>query len=124
MLRVNLSTGETLSFDLEDEDEARAWEESQARHGFQSRVTAITVELREEGREPVAFVCPRPSGRFRSVTWSAELVRKRGVVVREVVHCYADKAQVTLNVYRMRRPAWCTVSLNLPGRRVLLPPAR
>jgi hypothetical protein len=124
MLRVNLSSGETLSFDLEDEDEARRWEESQARHAFQSEITAISIELRAEDRELVAFACPRPSGRFRSVSWSADLVRKGGRVVREVVHCYADKAQITLNVYRGRRPAWCTVILSLPGRRVLMPPAR
>jgi len=124
MLRVNLSTGETLAFDLEDEASARKWEEAQGRHSFQSKIRAVSIELRAEGREPVVFACPRPSGRFRSVTWSADLVYKGGRVVREVVHCYADKAEITLNVYRSRRPSWCTVVLSLPGRRVLLPPPR
>ena len=126
MLRVNLSTSETLAFDLEVEDDARRWEEAQARPDFQARIRGIRIAIRPEGKDMVVFACPRPSGRFRIVTWMVELIRDgKGRVVREVVHCYADKVQITMNVYRRRRPPHqCTVDLKRPGRRVLLPPTR
>lgn len=123
MLRVNLSSGETLAYDLETEDGAQRWEEAQKRADFQASIRGIQIAIRSDDREQVVFLCPRPSGRFRAVTWRAELVWKNGRVVREVVHCYADKVEVILNVYRRSRPPHqCTVDLKRPGRRVLLPP--
>lgn len=98
MIRVNLSTGRTLSFDLADEAAFRGWRAAQSREDFQSQIRGLSVVLRADGRDVAAFVCPVPQGTGRPI-WDAEIVREGDRVIREVVVCYVDRYVATLSVF-------------------------
>ena len=42
-MKVHLRSGETLQFDLKDEQQARAWLDRARTHAFQKEITALTI---------------------------------------------------------------------------------
>lgn len=56
MLKVNLSTGESLHFDLTNEESALEWNERARDTRFQQQITALTLIL-----NGVQYSLPRPS---------------------------------------------------------------
>ena len=142
MLRVNLSDGTTISFDLEDDAGLERWRHVQADRSFQAEIKAVQVAVEvhyevvvDEGlyedeietdmiRDKVVHTLIRPTG-MRPVSFEAFLVYddRTAQVAREVVRCYVDDVCITLTVYRRRiPPAMAVVDISRPGRRVLMPP--
>jgi hypothetical protein len=111
MLKVHLTTGETLEVDLDDEDQARVWIGRFSDPRYQSQITGLTVVNRG-----VQYSLPRPVG-FRDSALSAEpiLMGKGG----QRVFCFADDVRVTLNVHNGQRAA--RVQLAKPGKRKFNP---
>lgn len=102
MIKVNLSDGNTLEFNLNKEDDIRQWLEWSSAQDFQSRITGIGVLHNKK-----FYTLPFPSN-FRIVQFDAELVysSKKGVKrqVGERVICHADKIRLELLVYTYNDP--------------------
>lgn len=112
MLRVNLATGKTLTFDLEEEDSLRRWETAQASFSFQESITAISCVLQGESEEMV-FVVQKPKD---LITWECRLIKKDGRVIAECITCIVDRFAITTLVYR-RSPPTAKVEIEKVGRR-------
>lgn len=123
MIRVNFATGRTRSYDLELDEDRRAWEQDR-----RSSIRAATIVVRDHDErgsfDAMRITLPAPEG-MRVTGWDAELIRDgTGRPVREVVKCYADKSLVSLTVYLTdttgadlptARVDWCRVGrLRLP----------
>lgn len=122
MIRVNLATGRTLSFDLTDEEGLRRWEVTQADPAFQREVRGVQLVAREDGRDRVVCAFRRPRTRG-TVVWEAEVIRDGGRAVREAVTCYFEAHAVTLSLFLGRDPVVATVDTTRRGRLVLRPSA-
>ena len=135
MIRVNLSDGTTLSFNLEDEEQSARWRSLQSDRTFQNSISGIQVSsltrhvVVEDGVEKVRgekhiVALPRPKG-MRNVSWEAFLGLVDNDPRREVVKCYADGVCITLTAYRNEHRAVShRVAVSRFGRRVLFPPGR
>lgn len=110
VIRANLDSGKTVSFDLSSPVEVERWSALDP-----DSIRAVSIVVREADREVAQFVCPRPSG-VRGVRWAAELVESNGRPVREVVTCYGDQHSVTLSVFLGRRPIVSRVDWTRAGR--------
>lgn len=112
MLRVNLATGDTRTFDLEEESSLRDWETAQASSSFQASITGISCVI-TQGDQEMVFVVPRPKD---LITWSCQLLRKDGRVIAESVTCIVDKFAISTVVYR-RCPPTAKIEIERVGRR-------
>jgi hypothetical protein len=88
MLKANLVTGQTLTFDLRDADQLAAWERSQADADFQSQLRALAIH--SDGH---MHTLPTPP-RFARIAFYAELLPNG-----ERVSCLADDVMCSLTVY-------------------------
>lgn len=94
MIRVNLQDGRTITFDLENPDQHRLWDESQSDKNFQSSVTGAAVVW-----NGVQHVIPLPR-HFSRLSLSAQLVKDGDKVVAERMDFQADDSLLSLVVYR------------------------
>ena len=115
MLKINLRSGRTLTFDLADAEQRRDWEARQATAAFQREVTGIAIH--EAG---MLHAMPVPSC-FGRAAFSAERIFRDDSDVGERIFCHADDIVVTLSVYREgARPAMARVDVRRIGRPVYL----
>ena len=112
---VNLSTGHTLSFDLEDREAHEGWE-----HLKRTRMGDITGLAILHGG--VTHAIPLKNTRFNKLIVEAELVMKRGngTVVGERIRVHADDVMVSLLVYRSGSPPTVRYEIRREGRPVFL----
>lgn len=94
MVRVNLQDGRTITFDLEDPEQGRLWEESQADKGFQASITGASIVW-----GGTQHVIPLPR-HYHRLTMSAQLVKDGEKVVAERLDFQADDSLLSLVVYR------------------------
>jgi hypothetical protein len=116
MLRVHLSDGQTLSIDLGDIDQARAWFMRLKDPDFQSRITALTLAHRG-----VQYSIPKPQG-FDSVSFFAETVPavpNSKIKGGERIVCLAGEVRTVVMVHREQRAA--RVSLLRLGKQRFAP---
>ena len=113
MLQVNLSDGQTLQFNMEQEGDAQRWERLSADPAFQRSIRAAAILW--EGRQ---YVIPSP-GHFNRVDWEHELVMARDGerINGERLVTQADEVRTILTVWRRQRGD-CKVESVRVGRRV------
>lgn len=110
MLRVHLSDGRTLRFNLEDESEAERWRDSVADAKFQSSITGITTQ-----HNGVGYSLSRPDGYsdiFMFAEHLPEDVPQKFKGGQRMI-CQADNARLVVMVHDAQRSA--RVSLSKPG---------
>ena len=132
MIRVNMDSGETISFDLSDSTDVLRWEEAQKDSDFQASISAIQVVVeRVDRREPdgtmwvkdaAVFVLPKPP--FPNVTWTARTLvdKRKNRISRIIVECYADLFKVSLTAYTQSNPPMARADISRPGKLRLKPP--
>lgn len=94
MVRVNLQDGRTITFDLENPEQQRLWDESQADKTFQDSITGAAIVW-----NGVQHVIPLPR-HFHRLSLEAQLVRDGEKVVAERLDYQADDSLLSLVVYR------------------------
>ena len=98
MLKVHLADGQTLSFDLGDEEQARKWLECAASARFQAAVTGLALQ-----HNGVQIALPRPRG-FSTLFMFAEHVDSEGRAKEaDRVICYAGDVGVTATAHSGQR---------------------
>lgn len=116
MLRVHLSDGQTLSIDLGDVDQARAWFMRSKDPDFQKQITALTLAHRG-----VQYSIPKPKG-FDSTSFFAENVAampSKRIKGGERIVCLAGEVRTVVMVHREQRAA--RVSLFRLGKQRFAP---
>ena len=112
MLKVNLSDGSTLRYDLNDPADVQAWTEKAKNHSFQSKITGLTVAL-----NGVSYSLPRPKDFGEEVFLYGEKVEPdidNRIKGGEAVVCHAGDIQVVLMVHSSQRAA--RVDVTRPGK--------
>ena len=110
MLRVHLTDGRTLCFDIEDPRQAAEWLERAQDLGFQDTIRGLTVQ-----HNGVQYSMPRPAGFARvwlfaeAMPPDPELKFKGG----ERIIGQADNVRAILMVHEAQRAA--RISLSKPG---------
>ena len=120
MVKVSFSDGTTLGFDLNNEDDLRAWQEWSSASDFQNRITSIGIVRRHDmavkcqgcnatvTKNDGKFLTIQRPKRFKRVEFYAELVwnerkgKKR--LLGEKVTCHADEVKYSLLVYTYQDP--------------------
>lgn len=94
MLKVNLDSGETLRFDLDDEEGAREWIRHAQDSKFQARITGLTL-----AQNGVSYSLPKPEG-FDGVFLFAEAIPPEGRVKgAERIICHAGNVGIVLTAH-------------------------
>lgn len=98
MLKVHLNTGETLRFDLNDEEDARQWMERASSQAFQTQITGLTI-----AQNGVQYSLPRPEG-FETVFLNAEAIKPNGRIKGgERIVCHSGDVGVVLMAHTGQR---------------------
>lgn len=118
MIKVNLKSGKTVSFDLKDEKERDAWKLHSSSVKFQNDISGIGIIWNSHW-----YTLPLPK-KFRNVEFEAELVenhKKNAPAERkyigERIKCYADDTLISLLVYYGNRPKMSRVDISRVGKR-------
>lgn len=112
MLKANLVTGQTLTFDLRQADQHAAWEEKQADPTFQRQLRALAII--HDGH---MHTLPVPV-RFSRIAFSAELLSNG-----ERVSCLADDVMCSLTVYSGGNTRVSRVDFHRMGKARFVPTA-
>lgn len=102
MLKVHKADGMTLRFNLEDEQEAKAWLDCCKDPMFQAQISGLTV-----AQKGVQYSLPRPQGFLRQF-FQAEYVQPTPdgkVKGGERLICVADDSRIILMVHLAQRAA-------------------
>lgn len=110
MLKANLVTGQTLTFDLRDADQLAAWERSQANPDFQRQIRALAIL--HDGH---MHTLPSPP-RFARISFYAEVLQNG-----ERVSCHADDVLCSLTVYSGGNGNVSRVDFNRLGKARFVP---
>ena len=116
MLLVNMSTGETLSFDFNQPAQRADWTE--LRRTRSHEITGLT--LKHDG---TLFSLPLPRDRFDRVECDAGPVEHRngsGKVIGHRAIVFADDIQATVLAFNGNRPPMVRFSIERVGRPVFL----
>lgn len=110
MLRVHLTDGRTLRFDLSDERQASKWLEQIKDTTFQACVTGLTLQC-----NGTQLSLTRPGGYERVWMFAEHLpaVQEQRFKGGERIICQADETRTTVMVHAEQRAA--RVSLFKPG---------
>lgn len=115
MIKVQLKSGETLSYDLLDKDQEEKWKKDSRNIEFQTQITAIGIIFNSQW-----FSLPLPK-RFRQCHFEASLVESNKEnapkYTAEQVRCYADDVLISVKVYWGRKPKMSRVDIVRVGRR-------
>lgn len=117
MLLVNLASGRTFTYDLNDPDQLREWES--VKRSRQGEITGLTLHI--EGKH---YVLPIPRARFERISCDAGLVLHRdgsGKVVGNQIALHADDITATVLAYAGSRPPMVRFSVERLGNPVFLP---
>ena len=114
MLRVHLSDGRTLCFDLASEEAAAKWLHALRSTKLREQITALTVNL-----AGVSYTLKRPQ-HFRDVFMMAERVEPAGKVKGGVrLVCQADNVRGSIMLHSAQRG--CRIELAKTGRQQFNP---
>lgn len=117
MLKVNLDNGETLRFDLHDEEGAKKWMEHARSQAFQDRITALTLSL-----NGVQYSLPKPDG-FETTFLYAEPILPNGKIKGgERIICHSGDVGIVLMAHNGHRAA--RVNVTRQGKQRYNPLAR
>ena len=107
MLRVHLTDGRTLRFDLKSERQAAKWLNSARDHKFQSEITGITIK-----HGGVSYSLSRPRGCGDVFLFAEYLVKNTAQKFKGGgrVVCQADDTRISLMVHEAQRAAHVSVS--------------
>ena len=112
---MQLKTGETLSYDLLDNSQAKKWEKDSKDIKFQTQITAIGIVFNSQW-----FALPMPK-KFRQCHFEACLVesnkKNAPKYTAEQVKCYADDVLISVKVYWGHKPKMSRVDIIRVGRR-------
>ncbi len=118
MIKINLRSGRTLSYDLNDPVGCEEWEKDFSDSKFQTQITGIGIIFNSHW-----YTLPLPR-KFRQLSFHAELVEstKKDVprdrkFIGERLRCYADDILISLLVYYGNRPKMCRVDIIKIGKR-------
>lgn len=103
MLKVNLTDGRTLRFDLTNPAEAVAWADLARNHAFQAQITGLTVAC-----NGVSYSLPRPKDFGEGIFLFAEAVEEdpeQRIKGGERLFCHAGDVQVAMLVHAAQRAA-------------------
>lgn len=116
MLRVHLASGETLRFDLSDEDQAREWRDRAGDRAFQLDVRGLTVQ-----HNGVQYSLTRPEGFGRVFLYAERLAPDEAQKFKggERLVLQAGDVRLTMMVHEAQRAA--RVSLTKTGAVVYNP---
>lgn len=101
MLKVNLTDGRTLRYDLSNPKDATAWAELARNHAFQNQITGLTVAC-----NGVSYSLPRPRDFKDTMFLFAEYVPEnleQRIKGGERLLCYAGDVQVALLAHAAQR---------------------
>ena len=102
MLKVHISNGQTLSFDLRDDAQRAEWEQSCATDAFQQSITGVALL-----HNKTLHVLPLPK-QFKKRHFTAGLLKTEGSdgerVLGEQVTCQADNVRMCITAYYTRTP--------------------
>jgi len=105
VLKVNLDSGETLRFDLDDEEGAREWISRARDLKFQTRITGLTL-----AQNGVSYSLPKPDG-FDGVFLFAESIIPDGRIKgAERIICHAGNVGVVLTAHNGQKAARVNVT--------------
>jgi len=112
---VNLKNGNTLSYDLMEDDQRDKWEKDSSSVDYQMQITAIGIVFNSQW-----FALPMPK-KFRQHHFDASLVtsNKKGTphYTGEKVQCYVDDILISVQVYWGHKPKMSRIDVIRVGRR-------
>ena len=113
MLKVHLSDGRTLSFELGDEGQRQEWDRLSASSAFQESIRGVALL-----HNRTLHTLPLPK-QFRSLRFSAGLLVSKGGEVGKVtgerVVCQADAVRVSITAYYTQTPKMVRVDVMKTG---------
>lgn len=113
MLKVHISDGRTLSFELGDEAQREEWEKLSASSAFQESIRGVALL-----HNRTLNTLPLPK-QFRTRRFSAGLISAREKdgerVLGERVVCQADTVRVSITAYYTRTPKMVRVDVVRSG---------
>lgn len=119
MVKANLASGRTVSYDLRTEPGRKSWAHDQMDSEFQSQVRALAVH-----HERLMHTLPLPP-RFARVAWTAEAIQEDdGEVVGERISCHADEVIVSFTCYYRATSRITRTDLRRLGKPRYLPEGR
>lgn len=104
MIKVNMSDGKTLSFDLRNKEELDKWKQLCSTSEFQKTIRGVGIVYNTQW-----YAIPVPK-KFKQINYDADIVlnqREKDLekqVVGERLICQVDDVQITLLVYYGNRP--------------------
>jgi len=113
MIKVNIKSGETLSFDLNSEIGLNEWIKCHNDIKFQNSITGIGIIYSSQW-----YTLPLPK-KFMTSIFYAEIVKNRknnNESVGERVICHSDEIRVSLLVYYGKRPRMCRIDVKKIGK--------
>lgn len=107
MLSVHLSDGQTLSFDLKNDDQARLWLEKICSREFQSKIRAISIQ-----KNKVQYSLPIPVDFERIFVFAENLLPDKDKKFKggERIVCQADDIRLSMMVHSSQRASRVTLS--------------
>jgi hypothetical protein len=106
VLKVNLSDGRTLHYNLNDQADALAWSARSQDHAFQQKITALTILC-----DGVVYSLPRPV--WGDATLTADLVHAdavRRIKGGQMLACRTRSVEVAIMVHSSQRAARVDIS--------------
>lgn len=104
MIKVNMSDGKTLSFDLRKKEELDSWKQMCSSPDFQKTIRGVGIVYNTQW-----YAIPVPK-KFKQIHYDAEVVLNRKEkdpekqLVGERLICQVDDVQLSLLVYYGNRP--------------------
>jgi hypothetical protein len=115
LIKVHLKNGRTLSYDLQDSEQASKWVSDSREINFQSQITGIGIVFNSQW-----FALPLPK-KFRQFHFEASLIEsKKNTGPRfkgEKVQCFADDVLASIVVYWGQKPKMSKFDVVRIGRR-------
>lgn len=102
MIKVNISDGSTLTFNLDDDDDLKQWVEWSAVKEFQNKIRGIGIYLNKK-----FYTLPLPKKFQKNRFYAQKVFTERDnkkIKVAERVICHSDEIRVTLLVYCFLKP--------------------
>ena len=113
MLKIHLADGKTLSFELGDEAQRKAWEELSASNAFQATIRGVALL-----HNRTLHTMPLPK-QFKTLRFSAGLFTSKASggekIAGERVTCQADAVRVSITAYYTQTPKMVRVDVVRSG---------
>jgi len=114
MLKVQMSDGKTLTFDLRDDEQFEAWKQLENNPNRQAKIRAVGVI-----HDHIWHVLPAPK-KFKQIRYQARVSQRNGKPASLRVSCQADDVSIKMVSYypNGNSPRMVRTDIKRTGRQV------